>query len=159
MNIQQEIEDMKEALKSLEQKAREQEPQGVWQPKEGEDYFGIEDTSEVYEDYYSEGCITTKARINQGNVFKTGEEAELEAKRREVTQKLRVLAGGFNPDWKDSAQTKVSVEYNSEHGCLGVESYRHLQTQGAIYFKTKEAAQHAVDTLGYELLVLFDVEV
>ena len=136
---------------------QQKEPQGVWQPKDGEGvYCVLRDGKVICVNYID--CSTYENELNQGGMFETEAEAKLEANKRIVTQNLRVLAGGFKPDFDNVGESKLHINYNHYEERFVVLRDTNYQTQGVIYFETREAAQHAVDTLGDELLCLFDVE-
>lgn len=67
---------------------KEKKPKTVWDLKNGDVYYYVS----AYGDTNKAGWLSTTADIrsrNQGNVFLTEEEAEFEAKRREITTILK----------------------------------------------------------------------
>ena len=90
----------------------------------------------------------------QGNIFPTREAAKLESKKRAVMKKLRGLAEGWVPDWSDEKQDKWYFLYSNKDEDFTIETNFLSQGIGQVYFQTEAKAQHAIDTLGDELLVL-----
>lgn len=128
------------------------EPEGCWKPSEGDLGWGA----------YADGEPCQPVDLMQamdayamGSLFKTKKEAVLEQRKSKVIQKLRELAGGFKPDWKEARQSKWCIYRN--YRLTRWETFSYSDTQGEFslpYFETKEAAQAAITTLGDELNVL-----
>ena len=133
---------------------QQKEPQGLGCPKLGDRIFWIDSFGDISKDKFA--INHDERAFFQGNILRTKEDAERVVKRRIVTQKLRVLAGGFKPDWKDEKQLKEHVCLNPKSNTLATAHYA-WKSQGVIYFPEGKA-KHAIDTLGDELLCLFDVE-
>lgn len=59
---------------------------GKWKPEDNEGYWFVDSDGKLYTSFWEERIIDT-GRYNQGNVFRTEEEALAEAKRRESMAK------------------------------------------------------------------------
>lgn len=98
-----------------------------------------------------------KPRLFQGNVFKTKEEAELEAKRRNLLTRFRAFRNECNGDWKadwNANDAKWSIA--SDSGKLSPTwsgEFFSFSTFG--YFKNKEDAERAIELFGDEIKELF----
>lgn len=130
-------------------------PSGVWKPKNGKRYFYVGGNGYVWEDPW-EDCDDDNGRYAIGNVFYTEEEAERHVQRLKVKQRLRELAGEFKPDWKSLDERNWCVIYDHTNNILKSACVNTQQGASEIYFPTQEAAQRAIDTLGDDLLVLFE---
>ena len=65
-----------------------EKPKTVWKLQCGDVYWAVNTFGIIYKDTWNNTCPDIDSR-NQGNVFLTKEEAEFEAKRREVVAKVR----------------------------------------------------------------------
>jgi len=160
MNKEQALEKIEELKKYIDTKAVafekigaikafiEQEDDKSW-PKEGKDAVELYGDGSTVRNRYRAGCHPGKYLL-QGNLFRTREEAETERDKRIVMQKLRVLAGGYKPDWERYMSEKFSLSHNSS-AVWGVTINSRLHQPGCIYFPSREAAQAAIDELGSEL--------
>jgi len=153
-----ELEKLKAAAKVLEAKIDEMaDDDGLWKPRDSEQYFFICSSGYTAVSKWHV-CIGGNAKMYNrhddnryavGNCFRTEELAEKEVARRKVTQRLRELAKGYefshdNVNW--------SLYHNGSCWCCTDWSCWNLQ--GAIQFKTEQAAQAAIDELGDELDIL-----
>lgn len=149
--IQKELNDAQATLKSL--KEQEEKDSGYFVPRGrtcGFHYVlgnGEVCSSQSPNDYFQ--------YIRMGLYAKTRKEAEKIVARMQVTQKLRVLANGFKPDWNNNLTYKYYIymyEKNFQIGCYASTSLG----PGVVYFKTDTEAMNAIKELGDELYVLFD---
>lgn len=121
-------------------------------PEFGDKYFYLL-ANGVYSSTWG-GDPVDKGYTEQGLVFRTEKEAEKHRQRNIVMKKLRDLAGGFVPDWDDTAQTKYVIFFNYRYNNWDTSGYDYTYHYGQAYFHTRQEAQHAIDTLGDELKVL-----
>jgi hypothetical protein len=119
----------------------------------GDTYWIVGREGSIASQTWSDDTVDNQ-RLEVGNVFRTKEEAEKEVARRKVMKKLKDLAGGFVPNWRDTVQYKWYVYYSFKGEEFYVNGCSYLNTPMQIYFPTREAAQHAIDVLGDELDVL-----
>lgn len=127
--------------------------------EDGDEYYLLDDSGSDYK-FKWDGYSVDKRRFEQGNVFPTKEEAELEAKRRNLLTRFRAFRDECNGDWKvdwtNVRQNKYYVFYSQmnnhvwvSHQVLG----NHFHIFG--YFKNREDAQRAIDLFGDEIIELF----
>lgn len=76
------------------------EPKTVWELEKGDTYWLVGHNGKAYWQVYKNSEIDLETR-SQGNAFLTKEEAEFEAKRREVVAKVRKYARPFKPNCKN----------------------------------------------------------
>jgi len=120
---------------------------GVWEPKEGENYYAITTEGDVVNirhdgDDYDSGVISI------GNVFRTKQEAEKEAKRREITWKLKKLSGGFESVSHDHGYVIIYCKLINVWKVAEADNHYFPSN---IYFPTRESAQDAIAMLGDDL--------
>lgn len=101
-----------------------------------------------------------KPRFFQGNIFKTKEEAELEAKRRNLLTRFRAFRnecnGGWKPDWTNGFEDKFFMSFNIFSDTLDV------RRAGVVngfyifgYFKNEKDIKRAIELFGDEIKELF----
>lgn len=100
-----------------------------------------------------------KPRLFQGNIFKTKEEAELEAKRRNLLTRFRAFRDECNGDWKsdwDINKEKYFLYFSVNYGifCSGVNRYCYRFNLFG-YFKNKADCERAIELFGDEIKELF----
>ena len=82
----------------------------------GDEYYLLDDSGSDYK-FKWDGYSVDKRRFEQGNVFPTKEEAELEAKRRNLLTRFRAFRdecnNGWKPDWSNSDE-KWEIDYTKE---------------------------------------------
>jgi hypothetical protein len=65
----------------------------------------------------------------------------------------KYLNGDWKPDWDNDTAFKYTIVYNADKGNLEIKTYTFICVN-AIYFKTKELAQRAIEILGEETIKL-----
>lgn len=150
MNLQEELKALKERVAELE----EQEQKEQEFPKMGDIYWRIDDRGSVdncmYNNYY-----TDNHRQSIGNMFRTEEQAEFAVEKLKVEAELRKFSTNFvlyKENWFLSlADTRKDVRPLYEH---------RNDTQGVIYFESREKAEEAMDTVSEERIkkYIFGVE-
>ena len=149
MNLQMEINSLKQRIAELEGQAKEEQEF----PQSGERYWCISGSWVNSFFWKSEQLDLDRYRI--GNIFKTEEQAEFAVEKLKVEAEL----------WKFSRP----FEYGKFNYCLLFDidgnSFRtdvtsYCPSQGAIYFESEEKAQEAVSAVGKERIkkYLFGVE-
>ena len=115
---------------------------------------------------YGDGCVRIESwdnfsmeisRWRSGNTFPTKEEAELEAKRRNLLTRFRAFRDECNGDWKadwSDYDKKWSISKDKDElfdtWTMGINTF---VTFG--YFKNKKDAQRAIELFGDEIKELF----
>lgn len=127
--------------------------------KIGDNYWIICDSGEFEKVIWNDYNLDKEVFI-AGNAFPTKEEAELEAKRRNLLTRFRAFRNECNEDWKsdckDVTQKKHYVSYSEIKNSLYV-SYivlgNHLHIFG--YFKNEKDAERAIELFGDEIKEMF----
>lgn len=139
------------------------EEENTWEIKcpyeYGDKHYCIQSSGDVFSDSWRD-IEADYSFFSQGNIFKTKQAAELEAKRRNLLTRFRAFRNECNEDWKsdckDVTQKKYYVSYSEIKNSLYV-SYivlgNHLHTFG--YFKNEEDAERAIELFGDEIEELF----
>ena len=125
---------------------------GVFELREGEKYWHVSN-GEVNFDTYN-GDDYDLRLIATTPIFRTEAEAEHQLKKQRVEMKLRKLAGGYEFNTGEY-EMNFYLHYDTNTKTIEAMPTAFHQPQGAVIFQTEEAAQHAIDTLGDELMVLF----
>lgn len=150
-------------IKELEQ---EEDTEDTWEMKcpykDGDEYYFVSANGLTKYDSWGNYDFEKRA-FEQGNVFKTQQEAELEAKRRNLLTRFRAFRDECNGDWKadwtNSFESKHYLEIIDSKVVLDSVSYANrIATFG--YFKNEEDAERAIELFGDEIKELFvDCEV
>lgn len=113
--------------------------------------------AEIEADNYNEDVINQMKE--QGNTFKTREDAEKERDRRELLYEFNQFKndcnGGWNPDW-GKQDAKYFLYYSHKFGVFSVNSIRiqeMFHTFG--YFKNEKDAQRTIDLFGDRIKKLY----
>ena len=125
--------------------------------------------NEPYEVIIEDGRIVTSCwtnhnkdceRYEQGNVFKTRDEAIRERDKRALLTRFRQFRdkcnGYWKPDWKDKVKAKYFIVFNHESSELLLKWYIDVQPFESFgCFKNREDAQRAIDLFGDEIKRLY----
>ena len=157
-------------LETLKQKVKEMQAEierleNGWEmkcPYEEEDEYWVLDSHGNILILNWDGYGFEENRLNQGNIFRTKEAAELEAKRRNLLTRFRAFRDECNGDWKadwSDYDKKWSISKDKDElfdtWTMGINTF---VTFG--YFKNKKDAQRAIELFGDEIKALFvDCEV
>lgn len=136
------------------------EPNKKWQPKQCEIYYSILANGSIDYTTYDSNNRIDKQRLNSGNCFKTGEEAQCMLEKIKIINKLRELSNiKFNDDCK---KEHYVISYNNESKKIICDVHRLFirELPFNIFFATKEDCENAVKEIGEENLkkYYFDVE-
>ena len=97
--------------------------------------------------------------FNQGHIFSTMEEAELEVKRRNLLTRFRAFRdecnGDWKPDWNDVYQDKHIIKRDEEGNFLVIKYWTVNEFNLFGYFKDYKDAKRAVELFGDEIKELF----
>lgn len=146
-------------IKELEQ---EEDTEDTWEMKcpykIGDEYYYV----------YGDGCVRTESwdnfsteisRWRSGNTFPTKEEAELEAKRRNLLTRFRAFRDECNVDWKADWRNYLENKHyiyfgeNVNFKIYNSSSANEFSLFG--YFKNKADAKRAIELFGDEIKELF----
>lgn len=123
--------------------------------EEKEKYWKVGEWGEIADyNWFDNGNHTE--RYNQGNVFKTKPEAELERDRRALLTRFRQFRdkcnGDWKPDWKDKVKAKYFIVFNHESSELLLKWYIDVQPFESFgCFKNREDAIRAIQLFGDEI--------
>ena len=120
-------------------------------------YYLLSNRGNVDKCWFNTNAVD-KPRLFQGNVFKTKEAAELEAKRRNLLTRFRAFRdecnGDWKPDWNDIDQEKHIIR--CEETDLHVVGYWTLNGFNLFgCFKDDKDAKQAIKLFGDEIIELF----
>lgn len=125
--------------------------------KYGDNHYCIQSSGDVFSDSWRD-IEADYSFFSQGNIFKTKQAAELEAKRRKLITKFRAFRDECNGDWK----ADWSDSFTSKHllsiidSKLVVDSYWYANKFNTFgYFKNEEDAKRAIELFGNEIKELF----
>lgn len=107
------VEEM-DKLKSLYEQLKVEVTEEFEYPFENcEEYWGVYQDGSIYDSTWSNYDIETN-RYDQGNIFKTKQEAEKERDRRALLTRFRQFRDKCNGEWKPGAfECKYFIAYNS----------------------------------------------
>lgn len=100
-----------------------------------------------------------KESFEAGNIFKTKQAAELEAKRRNLLTRFRAFRDecndGWKPDWRKN-DAKYYFYISSTDGEIGINDIYFYETFPFFgYFKNSKDAERAIELFGQEIKELF----
>jgi len=159
-DLEAKLEETTEKLKSM--KAEIDRLENGWKMKcpykEGDEYYFVSANGLVKYDSWDNYDFEKRA-FAQGNIFKTQQEAELEAKRRNLLTRFRAFRDECNGDWKIDWRKNDAKYYfyiSSTDGEIGINDIYFYETFPIFgYFKNEEDAQRAIDLFGDEIKELF----
>lgn len=149
------LEDLKAKVEELTQEHEsEDETDNRWKPKLGEDYWWVVGRGFTR----SDKCLNTKYDediFNHTDVFQNEEQAEFDAKRRRIRRTLMKYGKNF-----DAGQDNWTFNYSYRDKIFGFWNSKYSCHPFAIYFKSKEIAEKAVEKVGEDRIkkYLFRVE-
>ena len=150
MNLQMEINSLKQRITELEQQAkREQEF-----PQYGDTYWCINAYGGVSKETW-DGYDIEKDMLVIGNGFRTEKEAEFAVEKLKVEAELRKFSRPF-----EYGKFNYCLLFDIDGNNFRTDVTSYCPSQGAIYFESEEKAQEAVYTVGKERIkkYLFGVE-
>ena len=97
--------------------------------------------------------------FSQGHIFRTEQEAETEAKRRNLLTRFRAFRDecndGWKPDWRKNEE-KYYFYISSRNGEIGINDIYFYETFPLFgYFKNEQDAERAIELFGDEIKELF----
>ena len=131
-----EINKTKEHLANLEKILEEYEYKR-WEPKNGEEYFYVDNVGIVQNALFDNTMGYHLALCRTLNCFKTKEQAEAEAEkilvRRQLEDIARRLNKGEKPDWIKCYQKKYYLGYDQVNSKITLECRTTIIAQGTVY--------------------------
>ena len=150
MNLQEELKALKKRIAELEELAKEEKEF----PQEDDVFCFINTFGKPVESTWGES-ITNRQLIEIGNMFRTKEQAEFAVEKLKVEAELRKFSRPF-----EYGENCTEFYYDHEFGRITFLTLTASQTQGAIYFESKEKAQQAIESVGIDRIkkYIFGVE-
>lgn len=148
--------------KLKEMKAEIDRLENGWEMKcpyeEGDEYYFVSANGLAKYDSWDNYDFEKRA-FAQGNIFKTQQEAELEAKRRNLLTRFRAFRdecnGDWEKDWKNHRNRKYFISFEATGKLILFNSGTINQFCLFGYFKNEQDAQRAIDLFGDEIKELF----
>lgn len=157
MNVQEEIKVLREQISSSQElltKLEEQIKKEQEFPQVGDEYWFIDDRGMVFDSEFK-NKKSDKDSLEIGNFFQTKEQAEFVVEKLKVEAELREFSRPF-----EYGENCTEFYYDHDFGRIMFCTLTASQTQGAIYFESREKAEEAIDTVGEERIkkYIFEVE-
>ena len=151
-----EIFDLRNRVLKLERKWIEEnecQETGVWEPRDGDNYYCIFDDGFIHEVRWH-GYNMHNDRLSIGNVFRTKEEAKFEVERRKVIAELKQFTCKYS-----SIRENWLISYDVRKRRVKFICSNSLRDFG-LYFESVEVCEKAVNTVGEDRIkkYLFEVE-
>ena len=128
-------------------------PKTVWDLKTGDEYYYIDMCGDVDTIAFRNGTYLTDEKIIKiGNAFLTKEEAKHEVERRKCEAILLKYGTMDMMSLGDGNKSKYCIYLNNFLNKIVVSDNYCIQSQGSIYFESKELAQKAIGEVGEERL-------
>lgn len=122
-----------------------------------DNHYCVQSSGDVFSDSWRD-IEADYSFFSQGNIFKTKQAAELEAKRRNLLTRFKAFRdecnNGWKPDWSNNGE-KWEIDYKEEEGLIALWTslVNSFSTFG--YFKNKKYAERAIELFGDEIKELF----
>ena len=155
MNLQEELKALKERIAELEGQVKEEYVKGEQAfPQGGDDYWFVDAEGDVVCTIYTE-YHDDKRKMEIGNIFKTKEQAEFAVEKLKVEAELRKYSRPFRED-----ENNYFIQINSSYNNIVIDTDEGYQTQGTIYYETRNEALLAIESVGEERIkkYIFGVE-
>lgn len=131
--------------------------------KYGDNHYCVQSSGDVFSDSWHD-IEADYSFFSQGNIFKTKQAAELEAKRRNLLTRFKAFRdecnGDWKPDWRNYLENKHYIYFgeNVNFKIYNSSSANEFSLFG--YFKNKADTKRAIELFGDEIKALFvDCEV
>ena len=148
-NLQTELEKLKQAEK--EKNKEEKNELRPWRAEEGDNYYYINSSGEVFSDIDRRFGIDDK-QYTFGNYYYTKELAEQDAKKLKLRNRIRQYRDVLCENYKyNPCKSNWYIVFCNELVKYGVVSTTAIEEIGQIYFDTQEHAQQVCDILNAEL--------
>ena len=126
--------------------------------KYGDNHYCVQSSGDVFSDSWRD-IEADYSFFSQGNIFKTKQAAELEAKRRNLLTRFKAFRDECNDGWKPNWRKNDAKYYfyiSSTDGEIGINDIYFYETFPLFgYFKNQEDAERAIELFGDEIKELF----
>lgn len=155
------LEDGTEFNVTVDESELKKETSKRWKPGGYERYWTVNASGGVTWHTYTHHSVD-KWRYSQRNVFRTKKEAEqhlavLKA-RAAILDHADEVNEGWVPDWSDDEDIKYCVYYDHSIRCLSTYDNVWSQEPVIVNYKSREAAQDAINKVGDAYLTVLGVE-
>lgn len=149
MNAQDEIKELKQRIAELEEQVEQEQ---VF-PQEGDTFWFLNTYGVVMGRDFKKDSVDSK--ILKSNIFETQQEAEYAREKLKVEAELRKFSRPF-----EEGENNYYISFETYDKFIDIDSLLYRQTQGVFYFKSKEKAENAIETIGEERIkkYIFGVE-
>ena len=124
----------------------------------GDKHYCIQSSGDVFSDSWRD-IEADNSFFSQGNIFKTKQAAELEAKRRNLLTRFRAFRDecndGWKPDWNDINQDKYVIKLEEKKDFYIALFWTVNEFNLFGYFKDGNDAKRAIELFGDEIKALF----
>ena len=126
--------------------------------KYGDNHYCVQSSGDVFSDSWRD-IEADYSFFSQGNIFKTKQAAELEAKRRNLLTRFKAFRDECNGDWQINWNKNEAKYYLYKSNmtddilCNDIYFYETFILFG--YFKNKEDAERAIELFGDEIIELY----
>lgn len=126
--------------------------------KYGDNHYCVQSSGDVFSDSWHD-IEADYSFFSQGNIFKTKQAAELEAKRRNLLTRFKAFRDECNGEWQINWNKNESKYYLYKSNmtddilCNDIYFYETFSLFG--YFKNEEDAERAIELFGDEIKELF----
>ena len=127
-----------------------------WKPSVGEKLWYVDDWGDI-DWYYWADTKSGNWHYNQGNCFKTKEEADEYKKYLEAYARIK-QSSSFEPDWKDEYQDKWAIYYSYIAKELDFSRSTYCQYPVPAYYATEEEAELAIKDYGEDYKLILGVK-
>ena len=131
-------------------------------PSKGDPYYYIDNDGEILTSRW-EAADNVNSRVDRrrcdiGNIFKTKEEAQFESERLKVLSQLKSLSDD-DQKWNQK-NLHYHIAYELPFGKLEVWDSSCVKLPNEYYFKSRESAKNAINTIGADNLkkYVFDIK-
>ena len=151
-DISEEQKSMLDAL--LSQKGSVIKEDMLW-PSQGNIYYYIDNEGSVLRGHWDVMLNGAPSRVdadrrNIGNIFKTEEETQFEVEKLKVLNQLKSLSDD-DQEWDDII-LHYHIAYNVRRNEFNVFAYSSVKLSNEYWFKSKESAENAIETIGKDKL-------
>lgn len=140
--------------KAIEEFKKNRKHKTIYNLRDGDKYYAINCDGAISTITFLNSS-TDERIINSGNAFVTYKEAEYEVKCREVYTQLKKYSYDFSyEEWENGYLLKYFPNYIVGQNYIKIDFCYHLNCS-ALYFKTREDAQLAIDEVGKENIIKY----
>ena len=128
---------------------------GVFKPQDGQKYWYVSGSGEVYTDQWS-NCPINHDHHSIGNCYPTKQAAEDAIRVLKLTQKARESQDGFVANWENWMQNKYVLYFNTEEKELRITNHISIDQAPIFgYWEDESACEQFIDENREEILWFF----